>query len=172
MRQYTFLSDKFRAVTVWLLLAVLLLPLTGCRRERDPHEGMVQAHDGNSLAWVRPWKGAAVNDRTAADFYTPDAGHMVSYTGEEYNALQGVDVSYYQGEIDWDAVKADGIDFAIIRAGYRGYTDGNISMDSNFPQNAEGALRAGLQIGLYFFSQATTVSEAEEEARWLLQAKT
>ena len=85
-------------------------------------------------------------------------------------AQQGVDVSYFQGEIDWEAVKADGVDFAMIRAGYRGYTDGFINLDQNFAQNAQGALDAGLEIGLYFFSQATTENEAVEEAKWLVQA--
>ncbi len=169
MRHYTYLIDKLRASAALILAAVCLLSLAGCR-ERDPHEGMVQVHDGSALVWVRPWKGAAANDMTAADFYTPDAGDVVSYTGDGYIAQQGIDVSYFQGEIDWNAVKADGIDFAIIRAGYRGYTDGYISMDANFPKNAQGALDAGLEIGLYFFSQAITEDEAQEEARWLLEA--
>lgn len=170
MRQYTFFLDKLRRLAALALALAALLSLSACRRETDPHAGMVQIHDGSALSWVHPWKGAAVNDRTAADFYTPDAGRVVSYTGSAYTAQQGIDVSYYQGEIDWPAVKADGIDFAIIRAGYRGYTDGNISMDAAFPQNAQGALDAGLEIGLYIFSQATTAEEAVEEADWLLQA--
>ena len=58
----------------------------------------------------------------------------------------------------------------MIRAGYRGYTDGYINMDPCFPANAQGALDAGLEIGLYFFSQAVTEEEAQEEAQWLLQA--
>ena len=169
MRHYTYLMNKFRAAAALLLAAACLLSLAGCR-ERDPHEGMAQVHDGSALVWVRPWKGAAVNELTAADFYTPDAGNMVSYTGDACIAQQGIDVSYFQGEIDWDAVKADGIDFAFIRAGYRGYTDGYINMDQNFPKNAQGALDAGLEIGLYFFSQAITENEAQEEAKWLLQA--
>ena len=169
MRQYTYLMNRIRALAALVAAAACLLSLAGCR-ERDPHAGMVQVHDGSALSWVRPWKGAAVNDMTAADFYTPDAGNVVSYTGTAYTAQQGIDVSCFQGEIDWQAVKADGIDFAIIRAGYRGYTDGFINMDPNFPRNAQGALDAGLEIGLYFFSQAVTEDEAQEEARWLMEA--
>ena len=169
MRQFYLFFDRFRQAAAAVLLLACLLSLTGCIH-RDPHAGMAEVHNGTSLVWVYPWKGAEVSALTAADFYTPDDGELVSYTGDAVTAQQGVDVSYFQGEIDWEAVKADGVDFAIIRAGYRGYTDGNISMDQNFYQNAQGALDAGLEIGLYFFSQATSENEAEEEARWLVQA--
>lgn len=86
------------------------------------------------------------------------------------DALQGVDVSVYQGEIDWQAVADAGVDFAIIRVGYRGYSQGAIQPDTNFQKNMEGALKAGLDVGVYFFSQATTVREAEEEADYVLEA--
>ncbi len=169
MRQFMIIFDRYRRGFAAALLLVCLFSLAGCR-ERDPYAGLVQVHDGSSLAWVAPWKGAAENTLAAADFYTPDDGKLISYTGDAVIAQQGVDVSYFQGEIDWEAVKADGVDFAIIRAGYRGYTDGFINMDQNFPRNAQGALDAGLEIGLYFFSQAITEDEAAEEARWLVQA--
>ena len=63
-----------------------------------------------------------------------------------------------------------GVDFAIIRVGYRGYSQGAIQPDTNFQKNMEGALKAGLDVGVYFFSQATTVREAEEEADYVLEA--
>lgn len=80
----------------------------------------------------------------------------------------GIDVSQHQKEIDWQAVADAGIDFAIIRAGYRGYTEGDIFTDSYAIQNIEGALDAGLDVGIYFFSQATSAHEAKEEADYLL----
>ena len=86
------------------------------------------------------------------------------------DALQGVDVSVYQGEIDWQAVADSGVEFAMIRVGYRGYSQGAIQPDTNFQKNMEGALKAGLDVGVYFFSQATTVREAEEEADYVLEA--
>ena len=86
------------------------------------------------------------------------------------NAIQGIDVSVYQGDIDWQAVADSGVEFAIIRAGYRGYSQGSIQPDANFQKNMEGALKAGLDVGVYFFSQATTVREAEEEADYVLEA--
>ncbi len=81
----------------------------------------------------------------------------------------GVDVSSFQGTIDWEEVAAAGVQFAMIRAGYRGYSYGSIYEDSCFQENIEGALDAGLEVGVYFFSQAVTVEEAIEEAEYTLQ---
>lgn len=81
----------------------------------------------------------------------------------------GVDVAEYQGDIDWNAVAADGIDFAIIRLGYRGSTEGDIYVDDRYYDNIEGARAAGLDVGIYFFSQATTPEEAREEADFVLR---
>lgn len=80
----------------------------------------------------------------------------------------GIDVSKYQENIDWKAVKNSGIDFAMIRAGYRGYEKGTLNVDSYFYQNMNGALNAGVDVGVYFFSQAVSVSEAIEEANFVL----
>ena len=83
--------------------------------------------------------------------------------------IPGIDVSYYQGNIDWKQVKQSGIEFAIIRVGYRGYgEEGKMVEDKLFHQNIRGALDAGLKVGVYFFSQATSVEEALEEADFVL----
>lgn len=76
----------------------------------------------------------------------------------------GIDVSQFQGSIDWDAVRADGITFAFIRCGGRGYTQGGIYEDTRFYENVQGAKAAGIKVGVYFFSQAITPYEALEEA--------
>lgn len=82
----------------------------------------------------------------------------------------GIDVSYYQGNVDWNKVKESGIEFAIIRVGYRGYgKEGKLAEDKMFYQNIRGALNAGLKVGVYFFSQALTVEEAVEEADYVLE---
>ena len=87
-----------------------------------------------------------------------------------YRVLQGIDVSTFQQDIDWQAVADSGIAFAVIRAGYRGYGKGSIVEDDRFRQNVAGARAAGLHVGLYFFSQAVTPEEAAEEAQWLVDA--
>ena len=83
-------------------------------------------------------------------------------------SITGIDVSIHQGDIDWEQVKASGVEFAMIRLGYRGYQTGDIVEDANFRANLEGASAAGLDVGVYFFSQAVSVEEAEEEARFVL----
>lgn len=88
---------------------------------------------------------------------------------DEVISYRGIDVSSFQGEIDWPAVKAAGVDFAIIRVGYRGYGSGAILLDEYFDANAQGAIAAGIKVGVYFFSQAITNEEAVEEANFVLE---
>lgn len=82
----------------------------------------------------------------------------------------GVDVSAFQHDIDWAKVKASGIQFALIRLGYRGYgAKGTLVEDEYVQQNLQGATAVGLPIGAYFFSQATTLDEVYEEIEFMLQ---
>lgn len=81
----------------------------------------------------------------------------------------GIDVSKYQKEIDWDVVAAEGIEFAIIRCGYRGMQTGALVEDPYFRANLEGAKKAGIKVGIYFFSQAVNAVEAVEEASMVLE---
>lgn len=83
---------------------------------------------------------------------------------ELFAGTMGIDVSKYNKEIDWNRVKASGIEFAIIRAGYRGSTSGVLVEDPYFKANLAGAKAAGMKIGVYFFTQAITEEEAREEA--------
>ena len=85
------------------------------------------------------------------------------------NVHKGIDVSEYQKFIDWKAVKNSGIDFAIIRVGYRGYGSGKIVEDQFFKNNIQEATKVGINIGFYFYSQAVSVGEAVEEAQFTLQ---
>ncbi|MGN1120526.1 MAG: glycoside hydrolase family 25 protein [Oscillospiraceae bacterium] len=80
----------------------------------------------------------------------------------------GIDVSSYQGLIDWEKVAADGVEFAFLRAGYRGYETGKIVEDARFRRNLELAQAAGIDVGVYFFSQAISAEEGEEEADFVL----
>lgn len=82
----------------------------------------------------------------------------------------GIDVSVYQGKIDWAKVKAAGIDFAIIRLGFRGYETGSIKLDANFETNLRNAQKNGIKCGVYFYSVALNEAEAAEEARFVLNA--
>lgn len=80
----------------------------------------------------------------------------------------GIDVSRWNQEIDWEKVKADGIEFAIIRCGYRGATSGSLVLDAMYEANIRGAIEAGIPVGVYFFTQATSEVEAVEEASMVI----
>ena len=84
------------------------------------------------------------------------------------NAMAGIDVSRWNEEINWNKVKDEGVKYAIIRAGYRGSVTGTLVEDWYFKKNVEGATAAGIPVGLYFFTQATTEVEAVEEASMVL----
>ena len=88
---------------------------------------------------------------------------------EHYTSRIGVDVSEYNGEIDWAAVRQAGFEFAFIRLGYRGYEGGKLFTDEWFEENLAGAREAGLDVGVYFFSQAITEEEAREEAEFVVE---
>ena len=109
----------------------------------------------------------------ASDYNSPDNVSLSSTYGSgythnskfsSYDVINGIDVSQWQGDIDWEQVKASGIDFAIIRVAYRAYGSGVLYADQNYQANIQGALDAGLDVGIYIFSQATTRTEAAEEA--------
>lgn len=108
----------------------------------------------------------AVNAWNPSDFSRDDRGWTLCE-----GAVTGIDVSSHQGEIDWERVADSGVEFAMIRAGYRGYgPEGKLMEDEKFHTNIQSALAAGLDVGVYFFSQATNVWEAEEEAQLLLRS--
>ena len=81
---------------------------------------------------------------------------------------KGIDVSKHQGKIDWDKVAADGVEFAFIRVGLRGYGTGKIVEDEYFEENIKGAIAHGLDVGVYFFSQAISEEEVREEVAFVL----
>ncbi len=98
-------------------------------------------------------------------------GKLFSYQDEHYTSRVGIDVSKYQGTIHWDEVKAQGIEFVFIRIGYRGYGEaGTINLDQCFQDNIKGAQAAGLDVGVYFFSQAVNEEEAIEEAEFVVKS--
>ena len=102
------------------------------------------------------------------NWYKISANNLTGYVSSSYIKLspleKGIDVSKWNGNVDWDKVKADGIDYVIIRAGY-----GNSNVDPYFKSHIEGASKAGLKIGIYWFSYATSVEKAKEEAAKCLE---
>ena len=90
-------------------------------------------------------------------------------TKETDTVTYGIDVAKYQGTIDWQQVAGAGVDFAMVRLGYRTMTDGILSADSNARYNLQEASKAGIRLGAYFFSTAVSIEEAVEEAQWAAQ---
>lgn len=87
---------------------------------------------------------------------------------DEVHSIKGIDVSKHQEEINWRKAAADGVSYAFIRGGYRGYSEGKIMEDEFFKDNIEGALDNGIDVGVYFYTQAINEEEAVEEAEFLL----
>ena len=159
------------AVSVLALIVAITALFLALRKEPEPdpappaEEEPVTFRFGDMV--LTPIEGIPLNTYNKDAFRSDEKGRTTYEQAGEY-AKTGVDVSTHQKEIDWQAVAADGIDFAILRAGNRGYTEGGLFVDQTFAQNLQGALEAGLEVGVYFFSQATTPEEAEQEADFVL----
>ena len=149
------------------LAAALVIGLLSKKEPEDPHKGQVYIYDGFDWIWMTPLEGVPANELTE-EFFSSRSGR-IEYTGSDYDVLRGVDVSEHQLDIDWKQVAASGVDYAYIRVGWRGYTEGGLFEDVYFERNIQGALDAGLHVGVYMFSQAVTVQEAIEEADFVLE---
>ena len=113
---------------------------------------------------LRPSAQPAANPLSPGDFRTVDG----CVTCTAVPTRRGVDVSQYQEEVDWQQVREAGFDFAFVRIGYRGNTTGELYADDLAQQHLTGAKEAGLDVGVYFYSQAVQPEEAAEEAQWCL----
>lgn len=113
------------------------------------------------------WKKAENNDAPLVGGAAEDRLTHDSRFSGNYNLHYGIDVSRYDGTIDWNKVKKSGRDFAIVRMGYRASGNGRIWEDPTGKRNLAGALNAGLRVGVYIFSQALNENEARQEADWL-----
>ena len=150
---------KYRVLSICLILGLVfgvLLPFTVLADDEALGDGM----NGGMGMEVATTRGVTIP--SSYDGVTPRA----LASGETLK--KGIDVSSYQGTIDWAAVKKSGVEFAIIRAGGRGYSTGALYSDSYFAKNMQGAIANGIQVGVYIFSQAITEEEAREEARYLI----
>lgn len=110
-------------------------------------------------------------DKHSYDFsnLVSQSGLMRYYKDGEEISFVGVDISKYQDHVDFNKLKKSGIDFCMIRVGARGYGTGQLILDENFQDNIKRATDAGLEVGVYFFSQAITEEEVMEEANMVLE---
>ena len=165
------LSLVLSAAALIIAIAALVLALRGNKETKAPpdlpdEEAPVTFRFGSMT--LTPLEGMPLNTYDKAAFSVNEKGR-VTYEKDGRRSKTGIDVSSHQKDIDWQAVAADGIDFVILRLGRRGYTEGGLFLDDAFELNLQGALDAGLEVGVYFFSQAVTPDEAEEEADYVLE---
>lgn len=180
----TFTTEIVLTVIALLCAALLVVMVIACAPywgDRDPVNA-VQAEPDNQDPEallhdqteppvpeedVLPTVPPELNPYGQLDFQYNRNNYLYALRTDSY---PGVDVSAYQGEIDWEKVKASGIEFAIIRLGFRGYgEEGKLVEDEYAQENLKGATEAGLPIGAYFFSQALSIEEADEEIEYMLE---
>ncbi len=150
----------------WAVFALvsLLLCLTACG-DTTPTETTVSQQTTAETSAETTVETTA--ETTVLREFGYDGDYLTCLTAE---SLLGIDVSSFQKEIDWEKVKSAGIEFVMIRVGFRGYGETGVLCEDKFAQkNYKGAKEAGLKIGGYFFSQATTEEEAVEEANYVLE---
>ena len=164
---------------IYALLALALL-LAGCSGVIGKISDSIEREQNKKPSYHfvdvvgKEYKARLLEDVPKSDYdpdrLTEENGYKY-YTDKDGNVTSelGIDVSKYQGDIEWEKVKEAGIDFVIVRLGYRGYgKKGQLVEDECFQKNVEGALEAGLGVGVYFFSQALNEEEALEEAQFVL----
>lgn len=126
-------------------------------------------HDGENYVFAPVLDNVKKHNLKAENFRENEAGEMEYVENGTVVSRKGIDVSKYQGNIDWEKVKADGVEYAFVRLGLRGYGSGKIVIDEYYDKNMRGANAAGVETGVYFFTQAITVEEAIEEANYVIE---
>ncbi len=160
------------------LAVMTVLSLPYMMNPEDPEDPVL--HRTEPTDWVDP-TSATDPEQTGPTLPPPEANPYgrfdFQYNEKNYltclagKSINGIDVSYHQKDVDWEKVaQSGGIDFVMIRVGYRGYGEsGKLMEDVNFRKNIQGALDAGLDVGVYFFSQALNLKEVEEEVDFVLE---
>lgn len=163
------LAVVLAAVIAAVLLAMVFRSLRPAaqREEPDPHAREIYVNDGANMVWLTPHENFAVSPLRRWQFVTLNG--KPHYLGSDFTTRRGIDLSVFQKNVDWNRAAADGVEFAIIRLGYRGYGKGALQPDERFTDHLDGAHAAGIDAGAYFFSQALTAEEGREEARYVLE---
>lgn len=126
-------------------------------------------YDETSYVFAPVLDSVKKHNLKSENFRKNDAGEMEYVEGSTVVSHKGIDVSKYQGNIDWNKVKADGVEYAFIRLGLRGYKSAEVVLDEYYKKNMQGANKACVKTGVYFFTQAVTVEEAVEEAEFVIE---
>ncbi len=143
-------------------------PTPDDEKYNDGKHYKIELKDGSS-EWVTIDN---TREKNAYDFtkFVSNDGKLKYMNDGKVSSFLGIDVSRYQKDIDFYSVKNSGVEFAMIRVGSRGYQTGQVTLDEFFVQNMQRARDAGLDVGVYFYSQAITPQEAVDEANMLIEA--
>ena len=153
-------------LTLVILISSLFNPDKFTVRAPDPTTAPTSMEKPETLPTVETTTPPEENPYGPVDFMLDEETQEMTFLSGE--GIKGIDVSSWQGNIDWQQVKDSGVEFVIIRVGGRGTTEGNIYPDEMCQTYYEGARAAGLKVGAYFFSQSVTEEEAIEEAEYVL----
>ena len=140
------------------------------KEEKESENRFNIKNEGEEPEYVAISRSISRNDLSEDGFSTDDRGRLTYSINGKPSSHTGIDVSKNNGDIDWAKVKADGIEFAMLKLGSRGYSTGNVLMDESFEKNLAGCSANGIDVGAYFFSQAVTREEAIEEANYCVAA--
>lgn len=144
--------------------------LTMVEMLRPYYEDEIVVVSSGSFHFVPINEALKKNDYKSENLNILESGEIQYVEDGQVTSHKGIDVSKFQGEIDWEAVAADGVEFAFIRVGNRGYgSEGKLLEDDMFETNIEGALQAGIKVGVYFYTQAVNEEEVLAEAQLVLQ---
>lgn len=136
---------------------------------RPLYEGQLVVVSSGKYNFVPINESLKMNDYVPENLSVDENGFYQYSVDGQVVSHKGIDVSKHQGVIDWQQVAADGVEFAFLRVGIRGYETGLMVLDEQFENNVKGATTNGIKVGVYFFSQATTEEEALEEANFVLE---
>ncbi len=138
---------------------------------RKVYPDFIIFNDTEGLNFIPVMHSLKKNELDMGEFSVAQNGVMEHYLEGELTSHKGIDVSKFQGDIDWNAVAADGVEYAFIRCGFRGWGEaGSMNADDNFGKNVDNARNAGIHAGAYFYSTAITQEEIDEEVAFVLDA--
>ena len=165
-------NSKFISLPIIIVLAILIsLSIVGCNKEPKAElESEAESSISTNIDIDVAEEDDSKDPENIENIKDEDGAKVDFAEVQAKKGLQnGIDVSKWQGKIDWQKVKNAGIDFAIIRIGYRA-ENGQLYRDSNADYNIQQAQKVGILVGVYFFSTAINQNEAIEEAQWTVSA--
>lgn len=142
-----------------ILIVLLLVTLIGLFINKEEEPEIIEEEEVKIE--VIPYKDYDWNNLSGEN--------ILRYEDDKYTSMFGIDVAAHQETIDWAKVKEEGVEFAYIRLGYRGASEGKLNTDLEFEKNYKGAIENGIKVGIYWYSQPISKEEAKQEAEYVIE---